>query len=250
MLDRYWSLYEGYPSACVPMAQQRNRPKGGAPSPFKLLTRGKDEKEMDKEDSSWCVSNFPVTSRDLRLISFLGISSFGDSPGSVGPDHLRQLFDHALSIVPPDAVKDTPIFLLATAGVRLLPELRRKALLDQICTFARSTTKFLLPDCNLHIQVIPGETEGLYGWIAANYLLGGFDAPEEHAHGKGHHTYGFLDMGGASAQIAFAPNATEADRHAEDLKLLRMRTINGAVAEYKVFVTTWLGFGVHEARRR
>ncbi|KAL9106131.1 MAG: hypothetical protein Q9187_008602 [Circinaria calcarea] len=29
-----------------------------------------------------------------------------------------------------------------------------------------------------------------------------------------------------------------------------MRTINGAVAEYKVFVTTWLGFGVHEARRR
>ena len=147
-------------------------------------------------------------------------------------------------------MKDTPIFLLATAGVRLLPELQRKALLDQICTFARSSTNFLLPECQLHIQVIPGETEGLYGWIAANYLLGGFDAPEEHAHGKGHHTYGFLDMGGASAQIAFAPNATEADRHAEDLKLLRMRTINGAAAEYRVFVTTWLGFGVHEARRR
>ena len=134
--------------------------------------------------------------------------------------------------------------------MRLLPDLQRKELLKQICSYTRSNTNFLLPNCNLHIQVIPGETEGLYGWVAANYLLGGFDAPEEHAHGKGHHTYGFLDMGGASAQIAFAPNATEAERHAEDLKLLRMRTISGEATEYKVFVTTWLGFGVNEARKR
>ena len=134
--------------------------------------------------------------------------------------------------------------------MRLLPDVQRKALLSEICTYAQKTTKFQLPDCDLHIQVIPGETEGLYGWIAANYLLGGFDEPEEHNHGKGHHTYGFLDMGGASAQIAFAPNVTEADKHANDLKLLRMRTIDGKAAEYRVFVTTWLGFGANEARRR
>lgn len=134
--------------------------------------------------------------------------------------------------------------------MRLLPEMERKELLANICSYARAHTDFLLPECDLHIQVIPGETEGLYGWIAANYLLGGFDSPEAHTHGKGHHTYGFLDMGGASAQIAFAPNATEAAKHAEDLKLLRMRTLNGAPMEYRVFVTTWLGFGVHEARRR
>jgi Golgi apyrase len=134
--------------------------------------------------------------------------------------------------------------------MRLLDDLVRKELLLQICSYARSSTRFSLPDCNLHIQVIPGETEGLYGWIAANYLLGGFNNPEDHAHGKGHHTYGFLDMGGASAQIAFAPNATEAERHAEDLKLLRMRTVDGVASEYKIFVTTWLGFGVNEARKR
>ena len=180
----------------------------------------------------------------------LGVSTFADKPDLVGPDHLKTLFDHALDIIPEDAVHDTPIFLLATAGVRLLPALERKELLKHICSYARTNTNFLLPDCDLHIQVIPGETEGLYGWIAANYLLGGFDAPAEHDHGKGHHTYGFLDMGGASAQIAFAPNATEAERHADDLKLLRMRTIDGAVSQYKVFVTTWLGFGVHEARKR
>ncbi|KAI9825366.1 MAG: Golgi apyrase [Phylliscum demangeonii] len=179
-----------------------------------------------------------------------GVSTFGEKPDAVGPDHLEALLQHALTIVPTHAVRDTPIFLLATAGVRLLPDLQRKVLLAHICAYARSHTHFLLPDCDLHIQVISGETEGLYGWIAANYLLGGFDEPEKHAHGKGHHTYGFLDMGGASAQIAFAPNATEASRHANDLKLLRLRTLDGAAAEYRVFVTTWLGFGVHQARRR
>jgi Golgi apyrase len=160
------------------------------------------------------------------------------------------LLDHAYEQIPDDRIEDTPIFLLATAGVRLLPDLERKALLQEVCDYTRRKTDFVLPDCALHIQVIPGETEGLYGWIAANYLLGGFDAPSHHDHGKGHHTYGFLDMGGASAQIAFAPNATEADKHAEDLKLLRLRNVNGAIDEYRVFVTTWLGFGVHEAHKR
>jgi Golgi apyrase len=134
--------------------------------------------------------------------------------------------------------------------MRILPELQRHSVLKEVCDFARSTTQFQLPDCDLHVQVIPGETEGLYGWIAANYLLGGFDQPDKHDHGKGHNTYGFLDMGGASAQIAFAPNATEAEKHANDLTLLRLRTIDGTPIEHKVFVTTWLGFGVNQARQR
>jgi len=179
-----------------------------------------------------------------------GVSSFGDTPELVGTEHLQPLLDHALEYVPKHAVSDTPIFLLATAGMRLLPEQQRQDVLKNVCSYIRSETEFLLPDCDVHVQVIPGETEGLYGWIAANYLLGGFDSPEEHDHGKGHHTYGFLDMGGASAQIAFAPNATEAEKHANDLKLLRLRTVGGFEQEYRVFVTTWLGFGVNEARHR
>lgn len=180
----------------------------------------------------------------------IGISTFGEKPTEVGEEHLAPLLEHALAHVPANAVADTPFFLLATAGMRLLPETQRNRLLEEICSYTRENTQFQLPDCDLHVQVIPGETEGLYGWIAANYLLGGFDNPKDHDHGKGHHTYGFLDMGGASAQIAFAPNATEAEKHADDLKLLRLRTINGAADEYRVFVTTWLGFGANEARRR
>ncbi|KAF3907467.1 Guanosine-diphosphatase [Arthrobotrys entomopaga] len=179
-----------------------------------------------------------------------GVSSFASKPEKVGPDHLDELFAHARTVIPADQIPETPLFLLATAGVRLLPAWERKTLLTEICHYATQTTKFLLPDCNIHVQAITGETEGLYGWIAANYLIGAFDATQKHNHGKNHHTYGFLDMGGASAQIAFVPNATETTKHADDLKLLRMRKLSGEPVEYKVFVTTWLGFGVHEARSR
>ncbi|KAH9827593.1 Golgi apyrase [Teratosphaeria destructans] len=190
------------------------------------------------------------TKKNWRLKVHPGISTFGPKPEQVGPEHLKELVEFALDIVPEDEVENTPIFLLATAGMRLLPAHQRTAVLEQTCTYFRQNSKFQLPDCDLHIQVIPGETEGLYGWIAANYLLGGFDQPEPHDHEDGHSTYGFLDMGGASAQIAFAPNATEAEKHAEDLKLLRLRTVGGKELEYRVFVTTWLGFGANEARRR
>ncbi|KAL1953906.1 hypothetical protein VTO42DRAFT_2058 [Malbranchea cinnamomea] len=179
-----------------------------------------------------------------------GVSTFAHTPERVGPDHLKPLLDHVLDVVPSAAVKDTPIFLLATAGMRLLSDLDQVTLLEHICSYFRENSDLLLPDCEVHVRVIDGETEGLYGWIAANYLLGAFDAPANHDHGKGHHTYGFLDMGGASAQIAFAPNATEAEKHANDLTLLRLRTLAGNPVEYRVFVTSWLGFGVREARNR
>jgi Golgi nucleoside diphosphatase len=178
-----------------------------------------------------------------------GVSTFGDKPTQVGPDHLQSLINHALEYIPAEKIEDTPIFLMATAGMRLLPQVQQLALTREICSYLKQNTKFSLPDCGMHIQVISGETEGLYGWLAANYLLGGFDHPGKHNHGKGHHTYGFLDMGGASAQIAFAPNTTEAEKHANDLKLVRLRTLNGAPQEYKVFTTTWLGFGVNQARQ-
>lgn len=179
-----------------------------------------------------------------------GISTFADHVADVGPQHLQSLLDHALKIVPENQIQDTPFFLMATAGVRLLEPAKQKALLDEICLYTQKHTKFSLSSCQLHVQVISGETEGLYGWIAANYLLKGFETPNQGPHGKRNHTYGFLDMGGASAQIAFEPNVTETEKHANDLKLLRLRTLNGKMSEYKVFTATWLGFGVNQARER
>ncbi|RKF71400.1 Golgi apyrase [Golovinomyces cichoracearum] len=179
-----------------------------------------------------------------------GVSTFADNPLDVGPHHLQDLFQHALDIIPENQIQDTPIFLMATAGVRLLEPAKQRALLNEICSYTKKKTKFSISDCDLHIQVISGETEGLYGWVAANYLSKAFDVTDQKIHSETHHTYGFLDMGGASAQIAFVPNVTETEKHANDLKLIRLRTLNGDVSEYKVFTTTWLGFGVNLARER
>ncbi|ROT41780.1 golgi apyrase [Sodiomyces alkalinus F11] len=179
-----------------------------------------------------------------------GVASFALAPEIIGSDHLESLVELALDEVSEDKVPDTPIYLMATAGMRLLPEGPQQGLLQAMCSYLRDNTDFLLPDCSTNVQVISGETEGLYGWLAANYLLGGFDKSDDLENGNGHHTYGFLDMGGASAQIAFVPNTTEAEKHAEDLKLVRLRNLDGTVSEYKVFTTSWLGYGANQARER
>ena len=88
--------------------------------------------------------------------------------------------------IPEQHQSSTPLFLLATAGMRLLSPARQNAILSAACTYTRERTPFLLPDCYAHFQVIDGTTEGLYGWIAINYLLGSFDRPDLHNHGKGH----------------------------------------------------------------
>lgn len=175
-----------------------------------------------------------------------GISTFGDDPEHVGKEHMKKLLKHAKTVVPQSQYAQTPVYLLATAGMRLLPETDQRAVMAAACAYTKEHSEFVVGDCNDHFQVISGETEGLFGWSAINYLLGGFDEP----HDGLHHTYGFLDMGGASAQIAFAPNPVEAEKHADDLTLLRLRSLSGEAREWRVFVTTWLGFGANEARRR
>jgi Golgi nucleoside diphosphatase len=114
-----------------------------------------------------------------------GISTYADSPTAVG-EHLEPLLSYALKQIPTSHQPSTPLFLLATAGMRLLSPAQQEAILSFACAYTRQRTPFLLPDCDAHFQVIDGTTEGLYGWIAINYLLGSFDRPELHNHGKGH----------------------------------------------------------------
>ncbi|GAA6049013.1 hypothetical protein JCM3770_005439 [Rhodotorula araucariae] len=180
-----------------------------------------------------------------------GISTLGADPDGVA-EYLRPLIEHAASIIPPDQLPSTPIYLLATAGMRLLPSDQREAVLAATCSYLR-TFPFHLPDCADQVRVITGEEEGLYGWIAVNYLMDGFDKHEHTAVGesrKHSSTYGFLDMGGASTQIAFEPSAKEQVKHADNLLEVKLRLLSGKDVRHPVFVTTWLGFGTNQARNR
>ncbi|KAF8447382.1 nucleoside phosphatase family-domain-containing protein [Boletus edulis BED1] len=177
-----------------------------------------------------------------------GLSSFGDNPEGVA-GYLEPLIRHARTYIPPSLESDTPLFLLATAGMRLLEPLQQARILNAACTYLRTASVFRIESeskdgpCGSSVQIITGEEEGLFGWIAVNYLMDGFVGAEQT-------TYGFLDMGGASTQIAFEPAEEDVVGNEAALVDVRLRLLGGAEIKHKVFVTTWLGYGTNQARER
>lgn len=140
--------------------------------------------------------------------------------------------------------------------MRLLTVHQQRAVIEATCTFFRthSTFKVDAPStqgpCGSSIRIISGEEEGLFGWIAVNYLMDGFSSHEQNHRA----TYGFLDMGGASTQIAFEPSESEragmSKTTADELVGVRLRLLGGEEIQHQVFVTTWLGYGTNQARER
>lgn len=192
---------------------------------------------------------------DWQLKVEPGLSTFGSHPQDVH-SYLTPLFDHAKQIIPPELMADTPVYILATAGMRLLPEDQQKAVLQNTCSFISEKTPFNLGigGCQEHVQVIKGEEEGLLGWIAINYLMDGFHfKPSLNDGTEGKSTFGFLDMGGASTQIAFEPSQSAQIANPDtqdDLTSVALRMLDGTDVVHKVFVTTFLGFGTNKARDR
>ncbi|KAK0239586.1 nucleoside-diphosphatase [Armillaria nabsnona] len=177
-----------------------------------------------------------------------GISSFADNLEDL-PGHLRPLLNHAREHIPPSLHAETPLFLLATAGMRLLLPEKQAEILSETCRFFVHHSHFRLDGptaagpCGSSVRIITGEEEGLFGWIAVNYLMDGFTGTSNPT------TYGFLDMGGASTQIAFEPSKAHQDS-AKSLIEVRLRLLDGEEILHKVFVTTWLGYGTNQARER
>ncbi|KAJ7161452.1 nucleoside-diphosphatase [Mycena crocata] len=175
-----------------------------------------------------------------------GISSYADTPESISK-HLQPLLLHARNLVPPSLQPTTPLFLLATAGMRLLSPAKQALVLKHACDFLVLHSDFSIEGasaagpCGSSVRIITGEEEGLFGWIAVNYLMDGFLESQT--------TYGFLDMGGASTQIAFEPQTAHVD---DQMALIdvRLRLLSGEEIHHKVFVTTWLGYGTNQARER
>lgn len=180
-----------------------------------------------------------------------GLSSLADNPQGTD-DYLRPLFDHAAAIIPASQLADTPVYVLATAGLRLLSESQSAAILQAACSYIRNGTPFTIKSCEEQVRIISGEEEGVYGWVAVNYLLDGFDAHGLADKGTTRHssTYGFLDMGGASTQIAFEPSTDARKEHADNLLSVNLRLLDGMDVHHPVFVTTWLGYGTNQARER
>jgi Golgi nucleoside diphosphatase len=139
----------------------------------------------------------PKTNASWSLNVRPGINAFSERPSNAGLA-VQALFQFARDIIGQEGCGDRlgefPIYLKASAGMRLLDFLER----DQILTVVRAqaaVSGFYFDVDN--IRVISGEEEGVYGWISVNWLQGTMfdtlDAP------------GVLDLGGSSAQITFTP---------------------------------------------
>lgn len=180
-----------------------------------------------------------------------GISTFGEpnKVKKIWTDHYSELMKFAEGIIPAEKHSETPVYVLATAGMRLLPPKKQKKILKETCSSLKKNTKFYIPNCKDFVQIIDGETEGIYGWLGLNYLMGQFN--EYDASKEEHESIGFMDMGGASTQIAFVPSSLEEiKKHDDDLSKVTLRNVDGQTQKWSVFVETWLGFGANEARRR
>jgi len=206
------------------------------------------------QSRAWCETFFETSLVAVILKSSLvvvtGISSFAKNPQGVA-DYLRPFLDYARAHLPPSVEADTPVFLLATAGMRLLTEEQQVGILKETCHFFKTQSNFRIDKpssagpCGSNIRIITGEEEGLFGWLSVNYLMDGFTG-----HSQDRTTYGFLDMGGASTQIAFEPSLAERNNPENSLIEVRLRLLGGEEIIHKVFVTTWLGYGTNQARER
>jgi Golgi apyrase len=76
-----------------------------------------------------------------RLVFVTGISSFAQNPQGVS-DYLRPFLDYARTHLPPSVEAETPIFLLATAGMRLLTKDQQVEILKETCHFFKTQSNF------------------------------------------------------------------------------------------------------------
>ena len=93
-----------------------------------------------------------------------GLSSFAKDPEAAAHS-IADLIDYDNL---PDDEKHIPIYLMATAGMRLVSPLQQEAIYSAITTYLRNDTQFQVKQ----VGTMPGQWEGIYGWLALNYLNG------------------------------------------------------------------------------
>ncbi|XP_041117430.1 ectonucleoside triphosphate diphosphohydrolase 7-like isoform X1 [Polyodon spathula] len=198
-----------------------------------------------------------------------GISTLASTPDKAS-DYLRPLLSFAADHIPKKKHKETLLYILCTAGMRLLPESQQVAILEDLNTDIPLQFDFLFSGS--HAEVISGKQEGVYAWIGINFVLGRFDHAEEgedtvvtvttdsqtqHPFSR-KRTVGVLDMGGASLQIAYEVPTTvgfASPKQEEAAKSVLAEFNLGCDVQhtqhvYRVYVSTFLGFGGNIARQR
>ncbi|NXQ27034.1 ENTP8 diphosphohydrolase, partial [Alaudala cheleensis] len=117
----------------------------------------------DKENGTGIVSQVEACS-----VSGPGISSYADEPAGAGAS-LKPCLDKAMKIVPAEQQRDTPTYLGATAGMRLLREENSTKAEQVLAEVSKAIGEY--PVDFRGARILTGSEEGSFGWITVNYLL-------------------------------------------------------------------------------
>ncbi|XP_056260230.1 ectonucleoside triphosphate diphosphohydrolase 2 [Seriola aureovittata] len=171
-----------------------------------------------------------------------GISSYAGQQGAAGQS-LEACLEQAVKDIPKEKHHVTPVYLGATAGMRLLH------------LFSEEQSNQILQEVGRKIQSYPfsfqgaailsGREEGAYGWVTVNYLLENFIKYGFVGHwfSPGRPTVGALDFGGASTQITFATQEEVEDK--QDMMKLRLYG-----QEYSLYTHSFLCYGQDQVLKR
>ncbi|XP_014637845.1 PREDICTED: ectonucleoside triphosphate diphosphohydrolase 2 isoform X2 [Ceratotherium simum simum] len=171
-----------------------------------------------------------------------GISSYADNPSGAGQSLVKCL-DQALRDVPKERHVGTPLYLGATAGMRLLNLTSPEASANVLAAVTQTLTQY--PFDFRGARILSGQEEGVFGWVTANYLLenfikygwvGRWFRPR-----KG--MLGAMDLGGASTQITFE-TASPAEDPANEVQL----RLYGQ--HYRVYTHSFLCYGTDQVLKR
>ena len=155
-----------------------------------------------------------------------GLSSMLNKPDDIEA-YFQKLFDEAEKIIPKGQQSSTPFVVLATAGMRLLPEPDQDAIMNKVKEILKSNdSPFLFKDDN--VQVISGK-EAIFAWITVNFIQGVLTSPK-----RSRFSWGVLDMGGASTQNTMS--LFKKPKHSTTLKLGRKI--------YRLFARSYLDMGL------
>uniref|UniRef100_A0A669CS56 nucleoside diphosphate phosphatase n=1 Tax=Oreochromis niloticus TaxID=8128 RepID=A0A669CS56_ORENI len=138
----------------------------------------------------------PVLDNEMYHAVKPGLSSYKDDPEE-GGNTIRQLLRIAKKTVPEEDWRRTPVVLKATAGLRLLPEDKARALLKEVQEVFEESP-FYVPGNS--VTIMNGKNEGVLAWVTVNFLTG-------HLYSNTRRTVGILDLGGGSTQITFLPKS-------------------------------------------
>eukprot|EP01083_Nonionella_stella_P013558 38163_1 len=187
-----------------------------------------------------------------------GLSSFEDHPKDLAAmsEYFEPILNFGRDKVPLSKRTATPLFVLASAGMRKVRD-RNTDTAQQIMDLAYqhlSGSEFIV--LRDGIKIIEGRNEGLWGWIAANYLNGELTNLLKLKSSNlysGQTSKGVLEMGGESLQITFIPsksslNSLNAHPHGDSTH--HIETVHIGDMDVKLFTYSWMGIGMEAAQNQ